>query len=98
MKLGRHLLLAMLIGMGVTATAQQRLVNLNGQGQLRLRELRLTMDQKRKLAILIQRERMQFYLNQKELNEILTEKQKAMLLDWRNKQMGNKSDSTEVKR
>jgi uncharacterized protein HemX len=98
MKLGRLLLLAMLIGMGVTATAQQRLVNLNGREQLRLRELKLTMDQKRKLAILIQRERMQFYLNQKELNEILTEKQKAMLLDWRNKQMGNKSDSAEVKR
>ena len=96
MKLLRFLLPAMLIGMGVTATAQQRLVNLTGQE--RLRELNLSLDQKRKLAILIQRERMQFYLNQKELNEILTEKQKAMLLDWRNKKLGNKYDSAAVKR
>ena len=98
MSLLKFLLLAMLIVMGARATAQQRLVNINGQERLRLRELNLTMEQKKKLAILIQRERMQFYLNQKELNEILTEKQKVMLLEWRNKRMGGKSDSLEVKR
>lgn len=98
MKLLRSLLLVMLMGIGATATAQQRLVNINGQDRLRLRELNLSLEQKRRLAILIQRERAQFYLNQKELNEILTEKQKAMLLEWRNKRMGNRSDSAEVKR
>lgn len=88
----KYLLLAVGLCLGATAPAQQRPVNRQELRQ-RLSELQLTMDQKKRLAILIRRERMQFYLNQKELNEILTEKQKAMLLDWRNKRMGNKCDS-----
>jgi len=94
MKWVRLILLGMLIGMGTTGTAQQRLININAQERLRLRDLQLTMEQKKRLALLVQRERLQFYLNQKELNEILTDKQKALLLEWRNKREGNKSDST----
>lgn len=94
MKWVRFILLGMLIGMGTAGTAQQqRLININTQERLRLRDLNLTMEQKKKLALLVQRERLQFYLNQKDLNEILTDKQKAMLLEWRNKRLGNKSDS-----
>jgi hypothetical protein len=33
-------------------------------------------------------------MNQKELDAILTEKQKAMLLAWRSKRMNNPQDST----
>lgn len=93
MKWVSFLLLAMLIGLGTSATAQRRMLNINQQERLRLRDLNLTEDQKRKLVLLIQRERMQFYLNQKALNEILTEKQKAMLLEWRNKRQGKNCDS-----
>jgi hypothetical protein len=82
------------MGLGTTGTAQQRMLNINGQERLRLRELNLSIEQKKRLALLVQRERLQFYLNQKELNEILTERQKAMLLNWRNKRQGNNNDST----
>jgi len=94
MKWVRLILLWMLIAMGTTGTAQQRLININAQERLRLRDLQLTVEQKKRLAMLIQRERLQFYLNQKELNEILTDKQKAMLLSWRNRRQGNNNDST----
>lgn len=97
MKWVTYLLLAMGLCLGVTAPAQQRPVNRQELRQ-RMSELQLTMEQKKQLAILIRRERMQFYMNQKELNEILTEKQKALLLSWRNKRLGNKSDSTEIKK
>jgi hypothetical protein len=93
MKWVRLLLLGMLIGIGTTGKAQPRMLNLNQRERLRLRDLNLTLEQKRRLALLIQRERMQLYLNQKELNEILTDKQKALLLEWRNRRMGNKNDS-----
>jgi hypothetical protein len=98
MKWVRYLLLVMLIGLGTAATAQQRSINNNVQ-QLRQRmnELQLTMEQKRRLALLIRRERMQFYMNQKDLNDILTEKQKEMLIKWRNNRLVNKSDSVVVK-
>ena len=94
MKWVRFILLGMLIGIVTTGTAQQRLININTQERLRLRDLNLTMEQKKRLALLVQRERLQFLLNQKELNEILTDKQKAMLLNWRNKRLGNNNDST----
>jgi Spy/CpxP family protein refolding chaperone len=93
MKWVKYLLLGILIGIGITGTAQQRILNINGRERLRLHDLNLTEDQKRRLTLLIQRERLQFYLNQKELNAILTDKQKALLLEWRNKRMGNKCDS-----
>ncbi|THU40737.1 hypothetical protein FAM09_01080 [Niastella caeni] len=97
MKWVQLLLLVMLIGMGTTATAQQRLVN-NQEMRQRMSELQLTLEQKRRLAELIRRERMQYYLNQKALNEILTEKQKAILLNWRSKRDGLKCDSIIKKR
>lgn len=89
-------LLAALLGAGITtANAQQRVLNLNGQDRLRLRDLHLTFEQKKRLALLIQRERMQYYLNQKELNDILTPKQKELLIRWREQRKN--SDSTEVR-
>jgi hypothetical protein len=97
MKPLKFLLLATLITIGATASAQQRLVNNNVQElRQRLNTLQLTRDQKVKLTNLIRKERMQFYMNQKELNDILTDKQKEQLLAWRNKRFGNKSDSTAV--
>lgn len=93
MKWVRLLLLGVLIGAGTTGKAQQRMLNFNQQERLRLRDLNLTEDQKRRLALLVQRERLQFYLNQKDLNAILTDKQKALLLEWRNKRLGKKVDS-----
>lgn len=61
MKWVRYVLLAMLIGPGATATAQRRFLNNNVRElRQRMNELQLTMEQKRKLAILIRRERMQF--------------------------------------
>jgi hypothetical protein len=96
MKWVQLLLLWMLIASGINATAQQRTLNIGGQERLRLRDLDLTLEQKRRLASLIQRERMQFYMNQKELNEILTEKQKLLLLKWRERRF-NRNDSTTFK-
>jgi hypothetical protein len=97
MKPLKFLLLAMLITTGATASAQQRLVNNNVQElRQRFNALQLTQEQKIKLTNLIKKERMQFYMNQKELNDILTDKQKEQLLAWRNKRFGNKSDSTAV--
>lgn len=93
MKWVRYLLLAIGFCLGIKAPAQQRPVNRQELRQ-RMIELQLTMEQKKRLAVLIRRERMQFYMNQKELNEILTEKQKVMLLKWKNKRQGNNSDST----
>jgi hypothetical protein len=91
------LLMMLFAGMGATAMAQQRLINNNmNDYRQRLSSLQLTAEQRIRLANLIRRERMQFYMNQKELNEILTDKQRAMLLNWRNKQAG--SDSTAVRK
>lgn len=93
MKSLRILLLVMLTGIGVMG--QPRLINNNMQElKLRFSALQLTGEQKQKLADLIRRERMQFYLNQKELNNILTEKQKMQLLAWRKQRDGLKVDST----
>ncbi|WP_207510218.1 hypothetical protein [Longitalea luteola] len=95
MKWVTYLLTGMLIAWITTVRSQQRLPNINGQDRLRLRDLNLSAEQKRRLALLIQRERMQYYLNQKELNDILTPKQKEQLMMWRERR--NKSDSTKVK-
>jgi len=97
MKPLKFLLLATLITIGATASAQQRLVNNNVRElRQRLNALQLTQEQKIKLTNLIKKERMQFYMNQKELNDILTDKQKEQLLAWKNKRFGVKSDSTSV--
>jgi Spy/CpxP family protein refolding chaperone len=97
MKPLKFLMMATLITIGGTASAQQRLVNNNVRElRQRLNALQLTQEQKIKLTNLIKKERMQFYMNQKELNEILTDKQKEQLLAWRNKRFSNKSDSTAV--
>jgi len=95
MKPLKFLLLAILITIGATASAQQRLVNNNVRElRQRLDALQLTQAQKIKLTNLIKKERMQFYMNQKELNDILTDKQKEQLLAWKNKRFGVKNDST----
>jgi len=95
MKWVRILLLGMLTIVGAVASAQQRLVNINERDRLRLRDLNLTAEQKRRLVRLVQRERMQHYMNQQELNDILTPKQREQLMKWRQKR--NSSDSTTVK-
>jgi len=89
-------LLAVLMLLTIGAAAQQRLGNPNSIRELRarFRALQLTIDQKRRLMILIRRERMQYYLNQRELNSILTDKQKAKLMQWRNQRNGMDKDST----
>ncbi|MFL5744515.1 MAG: hypothetical protein ACJ751_07620 [Niastella sp.] len=96
MKWVRILLLGVLIITGAAASAQQRMVNINDRDRLRLRDLNLTQDQKRRLVRLVQRERLQHYMNQQELNEILTPKQREQLVKWREKGLKN-NDSTEVK-
>src|SRR5687767_5703581 len=60
----------------------------------RLNALNLTIEQKRRITNLVRRERLQYYMNQRELNQILTDKQKATLLQWRKERQGNKTDST----
>jgi hypothetical protein len=95
MKLVQVLLLVLLITTGLTASAQRRPGGASVKElRMRLNELQLTMEQKRRIAELIRRERLQLNQNQQELNDILTEKQKALLLDWRKKRMGNNCDST----
>jgi Spy/CpxP family protein refolding chaperone len=95
MKWVQLIILVLLIVAGLSATAQRR----PGAGKvherrLRLNELQLTEEQKRRIAAIIRRERMQNLMNQRELDEILTEKQKAMLTEWKKKRFGITSDST----
>jgi hypothetical protein len=87
--------LGLLMFLGVTANAQRRSGVAPGLRQ-RLSELQLTDEQKRRIAIIIRRQRLQNVMNQRELNEILTEKQKLQLAKWKEKRFGN-SDSTDVK-
>jgi hypothetical protein len=91
----KSFLLAVLLGLTISATAQ-RIPRLNDVQDLRqrLNALNLTIEQKRRITNLIRRERLQYYMNQRELNQILTDKQKAMLLQWRKERQGNKTDST----
>jgi Spy/CpxP family protein refolding chaperone len=96
MKWVRILLLGLLTIVGVTASAQQRIININERDRLRLRDLNLTSEQKRRLVRLVQRERLQHYMNQQELNEILTPRQREQLIKWREKRFKS-NDSTDVK-
>jgi hypothetical protein len=91
----KSFLLAVLLGLTISATAQ-RIPRLNDVQDLRqrLNALNLTIEQKRRITNLIRRERLQYYMNQREMNQILTDKQKAMLLQWRKERQGNKTDST----
>lgn len=94
MKWVHIVLMGLLMFLGVTATAQRRSGVEPGLRQ-RMSELKLTADQKRRISTIIRRQRMQNLMNQQELNEILTEKQKLQLAKWKEKRFGN-SDSTEV--
>ena len=90
------LLLGLLIMLGANATAQRRPGVDPGLRQ-RMNQLRLTEEQKRRIAIIIRRQRMQDLLNQKELDNILTDEQKALLKEWKKKRLGIESDSTNNK-
>lgn len=93
MKWVHILLFGLLITLGATVTAQRRL-NMDPGLRQRMNELRLTEEQKRRIAIIIRRQRMQEIINQKELDAILTDKQKALLTEWKKRRFGNESDST----
>jgi hypothetical protein len=92
----RSFLLAVLLGITISATAQRMggLQPVTRPVAERLNALQLTIAQKRRITDLIRRERLQYYMNQRELNQILTDKQKAMLIQWRKERKGNKTDST----
>ncbi|HEY8896400.1 MAG TPA: hypothetical protein VIM79_16350 [Niastella sp.] len=96
MKWVHILLFGLLILLGANASAQRRPGVDPGLRQ-RLNQLRLTEEQKRRIAIIIRRQRMQELLNQKELDGILTDEQKKLLKEWRKKRLGITSDSTENK-
>jgi|GEM_PF-5409104 len=95
MKWVQIVLMALLMFLGVTATAQRRTGVEPGLRQ-RMSELKLTADQKRRIATIIRRQRMQNLTNQQELNEILTDKQRVLLARWKENRFKS-SDSTEVK-
>ena len=93
MKLTHVLLLGLLIMLGANAMAQRR-PNIDPGLRQRLNQLKLTEEQKRRIAIIIRRQRMQELLNQKELDGILTDEQKALLKEWKKRRFGpNTSDS-----
>ena len=95
MKWVHIVLMGLLMFLGVTATAQRRSGVEPGLRQ-RMSELKLTADQKRRISTIIRRQRMQNLMNQQELNEILTEKQKVLLRKWKDDRF-SKNDSVEVK-
>jgi hypothetical protein len=92
----RSFLLAVLLGITMSATAQPiRRPDVVSRPLVgRLDALQLTVEQKRRITNLIRRERLQYYMNQRELNQILTNKQKAMLIQWRKERKENKTDSS----
>lgn len=93
MKWVHVLLVTLLIMLGANATAQRRPNAAPGLRQ-RMNALRLTDEQKRRIAIIMRRQRLQEMENQQELDAILTDKQKALLQDWRKRRFGEiKSDS-----
>ncbi len=94
------LLTGVLLGSGIAANAQQRLFDVSGKERLRLRlnELKLSDDQKRRIAIIIRRQRMQELMNKQELDEILTGEQKALLQDWRKRRSGTNSRDSVAKK
>ena len=96
MKWVQILLLSLLLLGGITANAQRR-PDAAGPGlRQRMSELQLTDEQKRRIAIIIRRQRMQNVTNQQELSEILTEKQRLLLSRWKKDRFKN-NDSTEVR-
>jgi len=95
MKWVHIVLVGLLMFLGISANAQRRPGFGPGLRQ-RMSELQLTAEQKRKIAIIIRRQRMQNLTNQQELNEILTDKQKVLLSRWKKDRFKN-NDSTEVK-
>jgi hypothetical protein len=95
MKWVHIILMGLLMFLGVTASAQRRAGVEPGLRQ-RMSELKLTADQKRRIATIIRRQRMQNLMNQQELNEILTDKQKLLLRKWKEDRF-SKSDSVAVK-
>jgi len=93
MKWVHVLLFGLLILLGANAIAQRRL-NVDPGLRQRMNALRLTDEQKRRIAIIMRRQRLQEIMNQKELDAILTDEQKALLKEWRKKRFGpNNSDS-----
>ena len=96
MKWVHVLLFGLLILLGANATAQRR-PNMDPGLRQRMNQLRLTDEQKRKIAIIIRRQRIQDLLNQRELDGILTDKQKELLKEWKKKRWGIESDSTTTK-
>jgi hypothetical protein len=86
-------LLGLLIMLEANATAQRRL-NVDPGLRQRMNALRLTEEQKRRIAIIIRRQRMQEAINQQELDAILTDKQRVLLAEWKKKRFGNTTDST----
>lgn len=96
MKWVHALLFGLLIMLGANAIAQRRL-NVDPGLRQRMNALRLTDEQKRRIAIIMRRQRLQEIENQQELDAILTDKQKAMLRDWKKKRLGITSDSTNKK-
>lgn len=96
MKWVHVLLFGLLIMLGANATAQRR-PGIDPGLQQRMNQLRLTDEQKRRIAIIIRRQRMQELLNQKELDGILTDKQKELLKEWKKRRLGIESDSTQNK-
>jgi hypothetical protein len=95
MKRVQIVLLGLLLFWGVHATAQRRQV-VGPEVRQRMTELQLTAEQKRKIAIIIRRQRMQNLANQQELNEILTDKQKLLLRRWKDARF-KESDSADSK-
>lgn len=91
----KFVLLAVLFCITFSATAQ-RIPRLNDVQDLRqrLNALNLTLEQKRRITNLIRRERLQYYMNQRELNQILSAKQKEMLMQWRKER--ERKDSVRV--
>jgi hypothetical protein len=96
MKWVQIVLLGMLLLGGITANAQRRPDPARPGLRQRMSELQLTDVQKRRIAIIIRRQRMQNVMNQRELSDILTDKQKVLLRKWKDDRFG-KSDSVEVK-
>ena len=95
MKWVHIVLMGLLMFLGTTATAQRRSGIEPGLRQ-RMSELQLTAEQKKRIATIIRRQRMQNLTNQQELNEILTDKQKVLLRKWKDDRF-SKNDSVEVK-
>ncbi|MCS3795853.1 hypothetical protein [Niastella sp. OAS944] len=96
MKWVHVLLFLLLIMLGANALAQRR-PNVDPGLRQRMNALRLTDEQKRRIAIIIRRQRLQDIMNQQELDAILTDKQKELLKEWKKKRFGIESDSTNKK-